>query len=174
MLVWPFVRDSLSLQPGVSYGRERHNVWFSAFTLTVKTNFKFQLEATVYIKCQIKMYDFRFQYLDFLFLIGELYWTVELCTHVLMKLPCRKTVRKCKPKTKDLRNLYKDFRFYCNPPEIMIHTMPFKSVPWVWRGKLGNNRPFLYSHTLLTSTHPTTSQPDQQRINCNNNYKIKN
>lgn len=52
-----------------------------------------------------------------------------LCLHMLMKVPCLKKAIKWEPKTKDLRNLYRDFGFYCNPPEIMLHTVHFKSVP---------------------------------------------
>lgn len=53
---------------------------------------------------------------------------MELCIHTLMKMPCLKKAVKCKPKTKGLRNLYKDLDFYCNPPELMLYTVPFKSV----------------------------------------------
>lgn len=53
---------------------------------------------------------------------------MKLCLHTLMKVPGLKKVIKWELKTKGLRNLYKDFGFYCNPPEIMLYTVPCKSA----------------------------------------------
>lgn len=86
-------KAKFSLQTEVCYTREKHNVGFSAFTLTVKANFKFQLEVIVY-KPPHKNVQFLFSLPTLSLFIRVKYWTMGFCFHMLMWMPWLKKVIK--------------------------------------------------------------------------------